>query len=111
VTSLHDLRRRGIDRAFRRILREAHSATAVFWGMDVDVVRASDAPGVSAPNPLGMSGDEFCAIAGIAGAEPRTRMIEFTECNPAFDVDGRTSRLVAIAIYHYLAAFSQSRCK
>lgn len=111
VTSLDDLRIRGVERTFRRILREAHSAKAVFWGMDVDVVRASDAPGVSAPNPLGMSGEEFCAIAAMAGAEPRTRVIEFTECNPAFDVDGRTSRLIALAIHRYLAAFSQLRRK
>ncbi|HZP12785.1 MAG TPA: formimidoylglutamase [Nevskiaceae bacterium] len=111
VTPLDDLRRRGVERTFRRFLREGERAKAVFWGLDVDVVRASDAPGVSAPNPLGMSGEEFCAIAALAGAEPRTRVIEFTECNPALDVDNRTSRLVAVAIFHYLAAFAQAKRK
>ena len=108
VTPLADLRRRGIERVFRRFIREAHTTAAVFWGFDVDVVRASDAPGVSAPNPVGMTGEEFCTIAAVAGHEARTRVVEFTECNPAFDVDGRTSRLVAVAIYHYLAALAES---
>jgi formiminoglutamase len=103
VLSLEHLRRKGIERALRRCLREAQAAKAVFWGFDADVVRASDAPGVSAPNPLGMTGEEFCAIARLAGAEPRTRIVEFTEVNPAFDVDGRTSRLVAAAIHQYLS--------
>jgi formiminoglutamase len=107
VSWLEDLRAHGIDRSLRRMLREGQSAKAVFWGMDVDVVRAADAPGVSAPNPLGMTAEEFCAIAAHAGREARTRIVEFTECNPAHDVDGRTSRLVAVAIHHYLAAFSE----
>ncbi len=111
VTSLAVLQRRGVQRTFRRFLREGQAAKAVFWGMDVDVVRAADAPGVSAPNPLGMSGEEFCAIAALAGREPRTRVVEFTEVNPAFDVDARTSRLVATAIRHYLAALAEMRRK
>jgi formiminoglutamase len=111
VTPLAALRSRGIERTFRRFLREAQAAKAVFWGLDLDVVRAADAPGVSAPNPLGLSGDEFCAIATMAGAERRTRVVEFTECNPAFDVDHRTSRLVAVAIHHYLTALALTRRK
>ena len=111
VTALADLRRRGIERTLRRMLREAQRAKAVFWGMDVDVVRASDAPGVSAPNPLGMTGEEFCTIAALAGAESRTRVIEFSEANPALDVDHRTSRLVAVAIHHYLSALAAAKRK
>jgi formiminoglutamase len=68
------------------------------------VVNASEAPGVSAPNPLGLTGTELCELAALAGAEPRTRVVEFSEVNPAFDVDGRTARLAAAAIWRYLAA-------
>ena len=103
VVPLADLRRKGAARVVRRALREAQKANAVFWGFDVDVVNASEAPGVSAPNPLGLSGAELCELAALAGREARTRVIEFTEVNPAFDVDGRTSRLAAAAIYHYLS--------
>ena len=81
-----------------------NDADAVFWGFDVDVVRAADAPGVSAPNALGLAGEEFCALAALAGAEQRTRLVEFSELNPLFDQDERTARLVAVAVYHYLVA-------
>lgn len=101
---LDALRTKGAARVVRRALREADKAGAVFWGFDLDVVNVAEAPGVSAPNPLGLSGAELCELAALAGAEPRTRIVEFTEMNPAFDVDGRTARLAAAAIWHYLAA-------
>jgi formiminoglutamase len=101
---LDALRDKGPARVVRRALREAEKAGAVFWGFDLDVVNVAEAPGVSAPNPLGMSGAELCELAALAGAEPRTRIVEFTEVNPAFDVDGRTARLAAAAIWHYLIA-------
>lgn len=104
MVDLASLRAKGPARVVRRALREAGQARAVFWGFDLDVVNASEAPGVSAPNPLGLSGTELCELAALAGAEPRTRIVEFSELNPAFDVDGRTARLAAAAIWHYLAA-------
>jgi formiminoglutamase len=104
VVDLAALRAKGPARVVRRALREADKAKAVFWGFDLDVVNASEAPGVSAPNPLGLTGRELCELAALAGAEPRTRVVEFSEVNPAFDVDGRTARLAAAAVWHYLAA-------
>ncbi|HEX2623000.1 MAG TPA: formimidoylglutamase, partial [Phototrophicaceae bacterium] len=93
VCTLEQLREFTISGHFQNILSESDVAS-VFWGFDVDVVCAADAPGVSAPNPVGMTGTEFCQIARLAGQEPRTRLIEFTEMNPTFDIDGRTARLV-----------------
>jgi len=79
----------------------------IFWGFDLDVVCAADAPGVSAPNPIGMTGDELCQIASIAGFDRRTRIVEFSEVNPSYDVDGRTARLTAVAIWHVLAGMAR----
>lgn len=104
VVPLATWRAKGLARVVRRALREADKAAAVFWGLDLDVVNAAEAPGVSAPNPLGLTGAELCELAALAGAEPRTRIVELTEVNPAFDVDGRTARLAAAAIWHYLRA-------
>jgi formiminoglutamase len=97
IVPLDALRAKGAARVVRRALREAATAKAVFWGFDLDAVNAAEAPGVSAPNPLGLSGAELCGLAALAGAEPRTRVVEFSEVNPAFDVDGRTARLSASA--------------
>ena len=106
IVPLAALRARGAARVVRRALREGGAAAAVFWGFDLDVVNAAEAPGVSAPNPLGLSGAELCELAALAGAERRTRVVEFSEVNPAFDVDGRTARLAAAAIWQYLAALA-----
>jgi len=106
LVPLAEWRAKGLARVIRRALREADKAAGVFWGLDVDVVNAAEAPGVSAPNPLGLSGTELCDVAALAGAEPRTRVLEISEVNPSFDVDGRTARLAATAIWHYLAALT-----
>lgn len=103
VIGLREARARGIESVLETILQVD---AAVFWGLDMDVVRAADAPGVSAPNPLGMSAEEFCLIAGLAGAHPRTRLIEISEVNPAYDIDQRTCRLAAVALWHALVAFA-----
>jgi len=107
VFGLAELRARGVAKTLGALLRRQRAAKTIFWGFDLDVVDLSSAPGVSAPNPVGMTAEEFCAIATIAGREPRTRIVEFTEVNPAFDVDGRTSRVAAAAIHHYLAALTR----
>jgi len=107
VHSLADLRERGLIQAFRDALRT--KADAIFWGFDLDAVRAADAPGVSAPTPLGLTADEFCQIAALAGSDPRTRVAEFSEVNPKYDVDKRTCRLTAVAIWHFLSAVADGR--
>ncbi|HXG85915.1 MAG TPA: formimidoylglutamase [Pyrinomonadaceae bacterium] len=73
----------------------------IFFGFDVDSVRASDAPGVSAPSPLGLTAEEFIESAKFAGENRRTRIIEFTEANPNFDIDHRTTKLVAAAVHKF----------
>lgn len=102
LASRQDIRDDGITAVVRRALAGA-DAPSLFWGFDLDVVRAADAPGVSAPNPTGISGDDLCAAAELAGADPRTRLVEFSEANPAYDADHRTSRLTAAAIWHFLS--------
>jgi formiminoglutamase len=81
VVSLHEARLRGLVATARGLLADGHGG-AVFWGFDMDVVGAAEAPGVSAPNPLGMSGAELCALAELAGSDPRTRLVEVSEVNP-----------------------------
>jgi formiminoglutamase len=103
IYSLDDLRREGIAAVFQAILAK-EQAGAIFWGFDVDAVSAADAPGVSAPNPTGLSASEFCHLARLAGQDPRTRLVEFSEVNPLYDIDQRTCRLVAAAIFYYLTA-------
>ena len=93
----------GMMTVFQRILENSLDSS-VFWGFDVDVVNAADAPGVSAPTPIGLSAIDFCELARLAGCWQNTKIIEFTEMNPNFDIDHRTAKLVAVAMHRFLSA-------
>ncbi len=105
---LPHVREWGLHNVLAGFQRAAAPDAALFWGLDMDVVRAADAPGVSAPNPTGLDAADLCAIASAAGSDRRTRLIELTEVNPLYDIDGRTSRLAAAALWHALAAMNRS---
>lgn len=90
----------GLQHILKHILTQ--EAEAVFWGLDMDVVRAGDAPGVSAINPIGISGYDFSQIGVIAARDPRTRLFEITEVNPTYDLDSRTARLAAVTIHQFV---------
>ncbi|GAB4546023.1 MAG: formimidoylglutamase [Anaerolineae bacterium] len=95
---------RGLMTILAEILDRA--AEAIFWGLDMDVVRAADAPGVSAVNPIGISGYDFSQIGVIAAKDRRTRIFEITEVNPMYDVDSRTARLAAATIHQFISNFA-----
>jgi formiminoglutamase len=77
------------------------SSMNTFFGFDMDAVRAADAPGTSAPSPLGLRAGEFITLVKYAASLANTKIIEFTEVNPRFDVDNRTTRLVAIGMHRF----------
>lgn len=93
----------GIDALLETLLQTP--GQAIFWGIDMDVVTAADAPGVSAPNPAGLHAQELIRLAEAAGADPRSRLLEISEVNPTYDLDGRTSRLAAVVIWHFIHAY------
>jgi len=101
VHPLEEIQKRGVDDVLRGPL-SATQIKAIFWGFDLDSVRASDAPGVSAPSPIGLSAEQICRIGTLAGRDARTRILEFSEVNPIHDLDGRTSRLAALILMHAL---------
>ena len=89
--------------------RTKHKAqrTFLFFGFDADSVRASDAPGVSAPSPIGLTAEEFIELAEFAGSYIQTKIIEFTEVNPNFDIDNLTAKLAAIAMHKFCSAIKK----
>lgn len=91
----------GIKNLLHHILLKNKSAV-IFFGFDMDSVKASDAPGVSAPNPIGFTSDDAIDISIIAGQDDRTKIFEISEVNPKFDIDNTTSRLAAVMIWNFL---------
>lgn len=79
-----------------------HSASvSVFFGFDLDAVRSADAPGTSAPSPLGLRAGEFIQLVKYAASLANTKLIEFSEVNPKYDADSRTAKLVAIGMHRF----------
>ena len=72
-----------------------------FFGFDMDSVRSADAPGTSAPSPLGLRNGEFIQLVKYAASLANTKIIEFSEMNPKYDIDNRTAKLVAIAMHRF----------
>ena len=101
--SLRNVLTEGVGLFYRALIYQAE-AKSIFWGIDMDAVSASDAPGVSAPNATGLSGDDLLTIAQIAGYDRRSRVFEVSEVNPKFDIDQRTCRLAAAAVWTFLDA-------
>jgi formiminoglutamase len=75
----------------------------VYLSFDMDSVRASDAPGVSAPAPIGFLAEEAYELSVAAGLSKNVRMFDIVEVSPPHDVDGRTARLAARMIAGFLA--------
>ena len=72
-----------------------------FFGFDMDAVRSADAPGTSAPSPLGLRAGEFNTLVKYAASLANTKIIEFSEVNPKYDADNRTTKLVAIGMHRF----------
>lgn len=90
----------GVESILDNILEES-KCESIFWGLDMDVVHASDAPGVGAVNPAGLSATQFCQVAQLAGRDNRSQLFEITEVNPTYDINERTCRLAAAAVWYF----------
>lgn len=74
----------------------------VYVSLDADVVSAAEVPGVSAPNPLGLSGSEVAQCIRHAGLSPEVSSFDLVEINPAFDRDDQSSRWAARVVWQFL---------
>ena len=68
---------------------------AIYLTIDLDVLPAAVAPGVSAPSALGVPLAVVEAVADCVCASGKLRVADLAEFNPEFDVDGHTARVVA----------------
>jgi formiminoglutamase len=75
---------------------------SVLFSIDADVVHEHDVPGVSAPNPAGLSGHDVLSAACLAGACPYVTSFDLVEINPRFDRDGQSARWAALAIWYFM---------
>ncbi|MEQ4519635.1 formimidoylglutamase [Pseudarthrobacter sp. B907] len=68
---------------------------ALYLTIDLDVLPASVAPGVSAPAAYGVPLPVISGICRQVAASGKLLHLDVAELNPAFDVDGRTAKVAA----------------
>lgn len=99
----------GIDpiTAARTALDSLGDVEQVYVSLDLDVLDASAAPGVSAPTPGGITTRELYRMLRIVGADDRVAGFEVVECAPPLDIDDRTATAGARAIAHVLSTWTE----
>lgn len=101
VHTLDEIQRHGVQR-FLDLLGERLDGKPLFVGLDMDGVRAADAPGVSAPSPVGLRSEEVVGLVAWCRDYAPCALLEITETNPQYDIDGRTAHLAALAVYAFI---------
>ncbi|MFC6837267.1 formimidoylglutamase [Halomarina ordinaria] len=86
-----------------RALAALSEVERVYVSVDLDVLDATAAPGVSAPTPGGLTTRELFRILRYVVADERVAGVEVVECAPPLDRDGRTVDAAARALAHVLS--------
>ena len=80
------------------------SCDALYVTVDLDAFPAAVSPGVSAPGVDGVSYREARALVRQLVATGKVVGFDVAECNPTYDLDGRTARLGARLVSDFLEA-------
>jgi formiminoglutamase len=84
-------------------------ADSVYVSVDLDVLDAAAAPGVSSPTPGGITTCELFRMLRLAASDDRVAGFEVVECAPSLDRENLTATAGARAIAHFLAALRGGR--
>jgi formiminoglutamase len=77
------------------VSRFIDSVDLLYLTVDLDVLPASTAPGVSAPAAFGVPFPVIAAACRQAAASGKLALVDVVELNPEFDEDGATARCAA----------------
>lgn len=88
-----------LSRVVRFVDEFAELVDVLYLTVDLDVLPASVAPGVSAPAGFGVPYPVIRAAAIAAAETGKLALADVVELNPTFDVDGRTARSAARLIH------------
>jgi formimidoylglutamase len=99
---------KGLRAAVQTALDAMADVEQIYVSLDLDVLNASAAPGVSAPTPGGITTRELYRMLRIVGADDRVVGCEVVECAPPLDIDGRTATAGARAIAHVLSSWGNT---
>ena len=85
VITMGDVRREGIAQAIAHALDHVAHCDALVIDCDIDVIDRSQLPGAPGARPGGMAVADFFAAVRRLASDPRVRVIDLTEWDPALD--------------------------
>ncbi|AGF72179.1 formimidoylglutamase [Corynebacterium halotolerans] len=92
------------DEAADLALKAAEEREIVHLSIDLDVMSAAVAPGVTSPAAVGVPVANIRAICTALAKTGKLRLVDVVELNPHLDVDKRTARVAARLIHEIAAA-------
>lgn len=95
--------------AAERALATVEGDLPIHLSIDLDVLPAAVAPGVSAPAGFGVEYATLRAMVAAVASTGRVALLDVVELNPAFDVDNRTAKAAARLIDDAVAGAKQRR--
>lgn len=113
VTVVLDEELLSMDRAGLRatVERICAGAKPIHLSIDLDVLPAAQAPGVSAPASLGVPVNIIRELALAIAATGRLALVDVVELNPTFDIDAHTAKLAARLIDDIVTAHFSARSR
>ncbi len=103
------VRSMGMENIMKGALLQAGEGTdALFLSVDMDSVDQSDAPGVSAPSPGGLSSVELLNGVFEAAKDKRVMGMDIVEVAPSLDLSGNTARLGANVLMNFIGGKAKS---
>ena len=97
------MQERHLDQSLAQLDQLISRADHVYLTIDLDVLPAAVAPGVSAPNAFGVPMCVIEACAQRVKASGKLRLADIAEINPLFDIDNHTARAAARLAWGLLA--------
>ncbi|GAA4282623.1 formimidoylglutamase [Brevibacterium daeguense] len=95
ATWLRDIDAQTVPEAVAHVDEFVARVDDLYLTIDLDVMPAAQAPGVSAPAGLGVPAHVILAAASAAARSGKLRHFDIVELNPSCDIDGRTARIAA----------------
>ncbi len=91
---------------FEKIDEFIREVDHLYITLDIDVVQSSAAPGVSAPQPLGLDPELIAVLLKYVLTSEKAISFDIAEVSPRFDHDNTTASLAAIYIFTLVTKLS-----
>lgn len=93
------------------VARFVESVDVLHLSIDLDVLPAAHAPGVSAPAAVGVPPTVIVEICKAVAAGPELMLADIVELNPAYDIDHRTAGLAARLVHTLTVGSHRARSR